>query len=444
MESDIFIKILLSVLFGAILGLETETREIEKVGEKQASQEAKTKIGGFRTYTLISLMGGISGILFLNKLEFLSFGLFFALLGFLLIAYFMNVKIKEAFGITTEIAIVITFILGFLTTSSIIKLEVVLVVLVLMAFFLSQKRGFGKFISKIDHKEVIDVFRFGLIALVILPIFPNRVFTILDLTSLFGINDLGNSSLKGFTLGNPFQIWMIVVIISGINLLGYILSRITGEKIGLFFTSIFSGLISSTSGIISFATKSKENGENLLLAGAAIISNAVSFIIVAGLLLISNKELFQAALPIMTAVFIFGLVLGCILIFLFRSDTNKFSAQYQAFSVLPALKFVGIIIVLSLLVQILELGNVSTIIVILVTALSGVTGIDAPTIAIAGLITSGVITVDTGFSAFLLTNLVNFIAKAVYAYTIGTKNYAKYLSIGLILTAVVGLVIYFI
>ncbi|MEO6728356.1 MAG: MgtC/SapB family protein [Candidatus Dojkabacteria bacterium] len=442
MESDIFIKILLSVLFGAILGLETETREIEKKGERKAYQEEKSRIGGFRTYTLISLMGGIAGILFLNKLEFISFTLLLGLMSFLLVAYFMNIKLKEAFGITTEIAIVITFILGFLTTSGIIKLEIVLVILVLMAFFLSQKRGFGKFIARIQHREVIDVFQFGLIALVILPIFPNKVFTILDLTSLFGTTDLGNSALQNFTLGNPFQIWLIVVIISGINLIGYILSRITGEKIGIFFTSIFSGFISSTSGIISFASKSKAVGENLLLSGAAIISNSVSFIIVGALLFISNRELFNAALPIMLAVFIFGFILGSLLIFFFRSDTNHGQAQYQAFSVLPALKFVGIIIVLSLLVQILELGNVGTGLVILVTALSGVTGIDAPAIAIAGLLTSGVITVDTALVAFLLTNIVNFIAKAIYAYTIGTRKFARYLSIGLILSSLVGLIIY--
>ena len=131
-----------------------------------------------------------------------------------------------------------------------------------------------------------------------------------------------------------------------------------------------------------------------------------------------------------------------ILIVLFRSDTNHGKAEYQAFSVLPALKFVGIIIVLSLLVQILELGNVGTGFVILITALSGITGTDAPTIAIAGLLTSGVITVDTALIAFLLTISVNFIAKAVYAYTIGTKKYAKYVSIGLILSSLVGLIIY--
>lgn len=442
MESDIFVKILLSVLFGAILGLETETRENEKNTEKKVHVRESSRIGGFRTYTLISLMGGISGILYINKLEFVSFTLLIALVSFLLIAYLMNIRIKEAFGITTEIAIVITFILGFITTSSIIKIEIVLVVLVLMAFFLSQKRGFGQFISKIQHREVIDVFRFGLIALVILPIFPNRVFSVLDVAHLLGITDIGNTALQDFTLGNPFQIWLIVVVISGINLLGYIMSKVTGERIGLFFTSIFSGFISSTSGIISFATKSKVKNENLLLAGAAIISNAVSFIIVAGLLFLSNREFFSAALPILLGEFILGFVIGCILIFIFRSDTDHGQVEYQAFSVLPALKFVGIILILSILVQILEMGNVDPGLVIIITALSGVTGIDAPTIAIAGLLTSGVITVDMAVSAFLLTSIVNFIAKGIYAYTIGSRKYAQYLSIGLILSAFVGLLIY--
>ncbi|MEP7103102.1 MAG: DUF4010 domain-containing protein [Candidatus Dojkabacteria bacterium] len=445
-ELNIFTKILLSVLFGAILGLETETREIEENGVEKAEKEEKSRIGGFRTYTLISLMGGIAGILFVNHLEILSFFLILALAGFLLIAYFMNVKLKEAFGITTEIAVIITFVLGFLTTSSIIKLEVVLVILVLMAFFLSQKRGFGKFIKKIQHREVIDVFSFGLIALVILPVFPDHVFTLGDFFSLIGVTNIGSTALQNFSLGNPFQIWVIVVIISGINLLGYILSRLTGEKLGLFFTSIFSGFISSTSGIISFASKSKETKkEDILLSGAAIVSNAVSFVVVTTLLLIINKDLFIAAFPVTLVVLIFGFVTGSLLIFLYGGGSSKsITVEYQAFSVVPALKFVSIIVVLSLVVQAMQLININTGFVIIVTALSGVIGVDAPTIAIAGLLTNGVIDVNTALIAFLLTNFVNFVAKSIYAYTIGTRKYAKYLTLGLMGSALAGLVIYLI
>ena len=164
MESEILVKILLSVLFGSILGLESETREIDQFGPAKAIKTEKTRIGGFRTYTLISLLGGISGLLFIQGFQIISTILFITIIGFLIVAYYMNVKFHEAFGLTTEIAAIITFIIGFLTTSGVLKLELTLVILVVMAFFLSQKRGFGKFIRKIDHREVIDVITFGIIA----------------------------------------------------------------------------------------------------------------------------------------------------------------------------------------------------------------------------------------------------------------------------------------
>ena len=40
-QSELFIRIILTIIFGSILGLETETREIENKGKKKALKEAE-------------------------------------------------------------------------------------------------------------------------------------------------------------------------------------------------------------------------------------------------------------------------------------------------------------------------------------------------------------------------------------------------------------------
>jgi uncharacterized membrane protein (DUF4010 family) len=440
-SSDIFVKILLSLLFGAILGLESETRGIEEKGEMKALKEEKNKIGGFRTYSLISLLGGISGLFFSLGQQTYSVLLFGTIALFLLIAYTMNIRLKEAFGLTTEIAIIMTFLLGFLTTSSLVNIEVVLVILVLLAFFLSQKRGFGKLIKKIQHKEITDVFRFGLISVVILPLLPNTEFFLSDIVRLLNAPGLDPNIYKEISIINPFQIWMIVVIISGINLGGHVASRIFGEKLGLLFTSIISGFISSTSALISFAEKTKKGEHISTFAGASLISTATSFIFVGFLILISNQSLLNEALVPLIVMFLFSLIVGLVLFFK-REKNSRASLEvtYQSFSLVPAIKFVSIIVVLRVVVQILQAINAGKILIVFITALSGVSGIDAPAIAIATLTKGEVITLNEGVLAFLLTVFVNLLAKGLYAYTISGKKFFKFVTPFFLLTGIVGFI----
>lgn len=442
-STDLFAKILLSLLFGAILGLESETRNIEISGEEKALKEEKSKIGGFRTYSLISLLGGLAGIFFAQGQEIYAIILFVSLVSFLLVAYTMNIRFKQAFGLTTEVAIIMTFLLGFLTTSAVINIEVVLVILILLAFFLSQKRGFGLFIKRIQHKEITDVFRFGLVSLVVLPLLPNKDFYLSEILALLNVQLIDAQQFENFSVINPFQIWLIVVIISGISLGGYIASRIFGERLGLFFTSVISGFVSSTSALISFASKSLKNEGANVYAATSVISTAVSFIFVGFLMLISNKTMFDLALPSLVVMLVFGVLSGVFLLFLRSKDSNNsYQVQYEPFSLVPALKFVAVIVVLRLLVQILQAINAESGLILLITAVSGITGIDAPTIALATLTAGGIITPNEAVLTFLMTSFVNLLAKCFYARTMGSRDFFKYVTPAFLLISAVGVLVW--
>jgi len=445
MDNLIILRLLLTIVFGAILGLETETRDVENKGFRLAIKSEKSKIGGLRTYTVISLLGGISGILYNEGSFILSYILLSAIILFVLIAYILNVQLKKAFGITTEIAILITFIIGFLTTTAIVGVPVILVLLGLLTFFLSQKRGLGAFISKIQHKEVIDVIKFGLVAIVILPLLPNSNYSILDIARIVMPEFTSNLKFVSEQLFNPFQIWLTVVIISGISLTTYILSKFIGSKASLILSGILGGFISSTSAIAALTLRSKNNNDNklqILLAGIAVLSNAFSLVTVGVLIFINSSTLLFKLTPFFIAMFVSGTVIGLA----FYSVTNRVSKtqgiqlKYEPFSVFPAIKFVMFILIVRLAVQVLSSFDVSSALLIVLTSLSGFAGIDAPSVAFSGLFTNGQISIDLAAVAVILTIFVNTLGKSIYAFAEGNKRFALYITLGMIASIIIGII----
>jgi uncharacterized membrane protein (DUF4010 family) len=59
---------------------------------------------------------------------------------------------------------------------------------------------------------------------------------------------------------NPYKIWLMVVLISGISFIGYLLIKIVGTKRGIGITGFLGGLVSSTAVTLSFAQRSQKSG----------------------------------------------------------------------------------------------------------------------------------------------------------------------------------------
>lgn len=438
LESELLLRLLITIIFGAILGLETETREIAQKGRKKAKKEETSRIGGVRTYTVLSLIGGVAGLLFATGETTLAYLSFIAVIILISAAYVLNVQWKHAFGMTTEVAIFITFLLGFLNTSALTSIVVNLFILVILAFFLSQKRGIGAIIEKIEHSEVIDVLKFGLIVSVILPLLPNQDYLISDFLQFLQINieELSISKeVLDVSIINPFNMWLVVVIVSGINLGGQILKQLIGGRGGIYVIGILGGIMSSTSTTIALAQQSKKSNkvESRILAYSAIVANAVSLpslIILVGIL---DVELFErVALPFLLMLVI-GFSLGTFVLSREKGSRKSPNIKYQPFSITPAIKFVALITAITLLIQFAQLLN-NDFITIIISAISGFVGMDAPTIAISNLAENSTITVP--FAAFIIfvANAFNFGSKALIARVYGNYEFGKVLTIGLVVT----------
>jgi uncharacterized membrane protein (DUF4010 family) len=78
----------------------------------------------------------------------------------------------------------------------------------------------------------MNTLKFAVIALVILPILPDKSFSFVDLITSLGYEDAGTWGARVLTTKffNPYGIWFFVVIMTGVEFIGYILSKIIGSK----------------------------------------------------------------------------------------------------------------------------------------------------------------------------------------------------------------------
>lgn len=412
--------ILFSIVAGIVLGLESETRASSKI-------EEKSKLGGIRTYTILSIVGAIAGIFSDKEMPAFSLLLFFSIFCMIIVAYFYNIKVRQAFGLTTEVAVIMTFTIGFFATSMIIPVQLNIVFLVVLLLFLSSKEAINKLIKNIEHSEVVDFIQFALVALVILPFLPNQNIFLSDVLLWLQIDGIHISeAFSNFLIFNPYAIWFTVVLISGFDLFGYVSTKFFGEKRGLYLAGFFSGIVSSTSATVAFAKKSKsEPASSKLLAGSVMLANGASFLLLFAMMLVANYEFGIKALPILLTFFVVSMVYGTILFLQSSGQSTKgFKPKHTPYSVVPAIKFVFLIVLVSIGVQLLQMANTSDELIIFVTALSGLVGVNAPVVATATLFGSGIFTLETAVIAFFLINVVNFVGKVIYAFIFGEKKFS--------------------
>lgn len=239
--------ILMSLAIGLILGLE---REYDKIKDEAG-------YAGIRTFPIVTILGFVMG----NLSE--TFTLWFLIVGLASFILFMGMgqlsknRLESHSGMTTNLALIATFLLGIMVSQGLYRDSVATAVIVVT--LLSLKTTFRSIIQNITHQELFAFIKFAIIALLILPFLPNT--------------DYGAGGLL-----NPFEIGSIVVIVSFLNFIGYFLVKFVGSRKGILLTSILGGIISSTAVAWNYAEKSKENPElSREYSAGIIIASAIMF-----------------------------------------------------------------------------------------------------------------------------------------------------------------------
>jgi len=208
---------------------------------------------------------------------------------------------------------------------------------------------------------------------------------------------------------------LIVVLISGINLLGYVLSKKFGKSKGMYLSSFFGGFMSSTLVNQYLSEKSKietKNNQKHLVIGN-IIAYMDSVIHIAFFVGILNLNLLFIVLP-----FLLWIIMACLVYILYlqgkkppvcKAKINlQFKEQPKLFLV-PAIKFALLITGIKILagIVLIFLGNNAFLGFALISSLAG---LDAILINISEL-AGKAITYNYAILIIILINIFNLFGK---------------------------------
>ena len=431
--SDLFINLLFALVFGASVGL-----------ERESNNPNDPHVGGIRTFSLISLLGALAGIFYQHHYESIALVI---IIGFfvLLISYYVSEALTtHDFGITSELSAIVTFILGLMVMLDIISQQIIVAIFVVVVFVLSLKARTTQLVAGLTQQEIQSFISYAIIALVALPVLPDHSYKLKDLTLLADIFRGLNIDLVQFDnldLINPQKIWMIVVLITGIDVFGYILGRIVGDKNGFAITSFMAGFVSSTSATQSLAQRSTKTRFVNNLVGAAVLANLASFLQIFLLVGPLNAKWLIAIAP---SIFIMIATAGIITYFFFRKrepkeeDDGQSPKESVIFSLLPALKFAGLLIVIKIFTKIcLILFGQSGFIISSVIA--SFAGIDAIIVTLADM-AGTTITFRFALLTFLTVNATNLLSKSLYSYLQGKRSFAVKFFISAVVIALSGMI----
>jgi uncharacterized membrane protein (DUF4010 family) len=221
----------------AVAGLAGLAVGIEREWSGHATGPA-ARFAGVRTFLLLGLLGGLAGWLIGGGLM-LPGALLLASGSLLTVAAYVMAARRGGTGVdgTTEVAALMVLALGAISTLGFPL--VTSAVASVMVLALVEKTRIHSAIERLGEPELKAAFQFAVLAVVILPLLP---------AGPFGPYD----SIR------PRAIWMVVLLFSGLNFAGYLISRWLGTSRGYGLTGLLGGLVSSTAVTFQFARKSRD------------------------------------------------------------------------------------------------------------------------------------------------------------------------------------------
>ena len=403
MRYDISFQIAVALILGLLIGLQ---REI------YYRRNNRKEFAGTRTFALISLLGYLSAWLNTQISWFLpTMLLIFGLL--VITAYGYKLFYSKAKGATSEIAALITFTLGVMVHEGLWKYALFLaVILVTLLEFKSKFLLFEEHVAPEDSEAAI---LFLAMTFVILPLLPDK-------------------TVDPFGVFNPYQTWLMVVLVAGISFIGYIAIKILGTKRGVYLTGIFGGLVSSTAVSITLS-KLYALRQNYLKNYAGGIAIASTFMY---LRVLFEASVFNFALAKKLAIpYLGAAVIGLLYVFyLYRTSAShkvaEESIQNNPLALSEALKL-GLLfgLILGSIGFFQErYGNAG---VYIVSALSGLTDVDAITLSLSKLAGNKIDDL-TAIYGIVIASAVNSVVKLGIVFTLGGKKLGAWMTLFYLLT----------
>ncbi len=381
MNPETYLRPGLALAIGLLIGLQRE--------------QVKGGPAGIRTFALIALSGYLIGLLSSDHGGWVVFAGIVFLAAVLTVGNVIEARKKpdRGSGATTEIAALIVFAIGAYLSDFTNERSPAVLFAGVTALLLYYKSPLHQFVRGLGPEDVRAIMQFVLITLVILPVLPNRTFGPYDVL-------------------NPFKAWLMVVLIVGIGLAGYLVYRIGSSRVGTFLSGLLGGIISSTATTAS-ASRFGQGDSNRATAAALIITIAsvVSVVrVLVELAVVNSQGLLTTAPPIVAFLVLFTL-LAFLLYRRRKGEVVHLDPPANPAGMRLAIVF-GLLYVVVLLGVAAAKEHFGSSGLYVVAVISGLTNIDAITLSTAELMSTASLDLATGWRVILLAVLTNLVFKA--------------------------------
>ena len=397
-------QILISIVIGFMLGLQ---RDIAYHRKK------RNGFAGARTFAMIALVGYMSG--WINQeVEFFVLISFFIVGSFVLLSYIYKAFYKQLSGATTEFAMLITYLLGLMVFYS--KAQYAILIAIVILILLNIKGRLKHFRSFITPKDMQSTILFLVMTFIILPLLPDK-------------------AIDPFGVFNPFETWIMVVLIAGISFMGYIAIKVLGAHRGIYLTGIFGGLLSSTAVSITLSKIYALKQEFLRsFAGAIALSFSIMYIRVLLEAFIINPTLAKKLMiPYLLASF-FAFIF---VFYLYKKSSvtqqvEELNINSNPLEISEALKL-GLLFGLifgSIAFFQSKFGDTG---IYIVAFLSGLTDVDAITLSLSKLALDK-ISMEVAINGIVIATVVNSLVKLGIVWVVGGKKLGSVIALYYLIT----------
>lgn len=282
LDLPLALDLLVSALVGMAVGLEREW--------SGHTTGPDGRFAGIRTFTLLGVIGGFGGWFVRDGQTALGAVIIGAGVLFPIAAYAATLRRP---GTTTDgtTEVVAIFVVAMGAASALGHRSLASAAAVLCALLLAEKSTFQSALQKVATHELRAALQFAVLALVVLPLLPS-------------------GSYGPYGAFQPRQLWIVVLLFSGLNFAGYIARRVIGETRGLAVAGLLGGLVSSTAVSLTFSRRSR--AEPTLALPLALGVVAACTILVPRLLVITSMlrpAVAVAAVPVLILPFVVGVSL---------------------------------------------------------------------------------------------------------------------------------------
>jgi uncharacterized membrane protein (DUF4010 family) len=360
-------------------------------------ERSRATVAGVRTYALVALVGNLAMLLPTAQGALVLAGVA------LLVVVGYGVRRSSDPGMTSEVALIGTLVLGALTgtlPSLAVGSAVAMVVL------LASKETLHHFLREtVSEQERNDALKFFVAAFVVLPLLPEE-------------------ALGPYDVLSPRRIWLLVVLITGIGWVGYAATRAFGARRGLLLAGLAGGFVSGTATIGAMAGRARagEVPRRAALAGA-VMASVATLVQIAVLTSVVDRAVAVRLYPAMAAGIV--VLLGEAW-WLGRRDSAELRAGQPAgrpFALLPALALASVISLVVVLATWMQ-DQYGAAGATAVAATGGLADAHATAVALAGLAHDHQLGVRAAVLAIALGLATNTVSKLGAAASVGGGGFA--------------------